>query len=216
MHRNSTLAYAKALKLCAAAQGFTPSTGIRRLRHRACPGAAWIGARAGSRQDYAVPNGRTFMRQPTRTVVTHGSIDRRLGGKSCSFMSFSCTSVLPHRQCTPTAWSPGTGTCRSHPLACFHPFATGERKDGAPGSSYYLLFVLTCSGRKSATTSLTKNRNPSPTITRTKNFATQHRSPQFRRVWASLARADPICETLTAIDRYPACTRCLYHRHYVR
>ncbi len=39
MHRNSALAYAKALKLCAAAQGFTPGTGIRRLRRRTCLGA---------------------------------------------------------------------------------------------------------------------------------------------------------------------------------
>jgi hypothetical protein len=62
----------------------------------------------------------------------------------------------------------------------------------------------------------TKNRSLWPTITRAKNFATQHRSPQFRRVWASFARAGPICETLTAIDRYPACTRCLYHRHNMR
>jgi len=81
LHRNSALAFAKALKLCATAQGFTPRAVIRRRRSGACPSAAWIGTRAGSRQGYAVPSGRTLMHQSTGTVITHGFIQRRLGGK---------------------------------------------------------------------------------------------------------------------------------------
>jgi hypothetical protein len=81
LHRNSTLAFAKALKLCATAQGFTSRAVIRLRRSGACPGAAWIGTRAGSRQGYAVPSGRNLMHQSTGAEITHGFIQRRLGGK---------------------------------------------------------------------------------------------------------------------------------------
>jgi hypothetical protein len=167
IYRNSTLATAEALELCAAAQLFTPRAVIRRRRSGACASAAWIGTRTGSRQDYAVPNGRTLMRPATGMEIAHGFIQRRLGGK------------LWQAQLMP-------------PIPAYV-----QRSEFGCGFS-------------------TKNRSLWPTITRAKNFATQHRSPQFRRVWASFARAGPICETLTAIDRYPACTRCLYHRHNMR
>jgi hypothetical protein len=81
IYRNSTLATAEALELCAAAQLFTPRAVIRRRRSGACASAAWIGTRTGSRQDYAVPNGRTLMRPATGMEIAHGFIQRRLGGK---------------------------------------------------------------------------------------------------------------------------------------
>ena len=81
IYRNSTLATAEALELCAAAQLFTPRAVIRRRRSGACPGAAWIGTRAAPRQGYTVPSGRTLMHQSTGMEIAHGFIQRRLGGK---------------------------------------------------------------------------------------------------------------------------------------
>ena len=167
IYRNSTLATAEALELCAAAQLFTPRAVIRRRRSGACASAAWIGTRAAPSQGYTVPSGRTLMHQSTGTEITHGFIQRRLGGK------------LWQAQLMP------------------------------PIRAYLQRSEFGCSF-------LTKNRSLWPTITRAKNFATQHRSPQLGRARASFARAGPMCETRTASDRYPACTRCLYHRHYMR
>jgi len=168
IYRNSTLATAEALELCAAAQLFTPRAVIRRRRSGACASAAWIGTRAAPSQGYTVPSGRTLMHQSTGTEITHGFIQRRLGGK------------LWQAQLMP------------------------------PIRAYLQRSEFGCSF-------LTKNRNPWPTITRarrTSRLSTGVRSSEG----SGRALPEPVqhAKTLTAIDRYPARTRCLYHRHYVR